>query len=297
MLKIPTLSDIHATAARVEAFGLDLISAITPWLAPLPTAYISFDHLQRILGLPFEIAFLGGVVVESIGVAAVHTTFQYWKRGKESGRQSVQTFVAGGMVAAYVATVVTINVLLDSAPLVHLVAKGLLSVMNVISSVVLALRSQYRADELRAQQATGEAASAADRQRATELERERASAELERQRQLAALEQQRLAAELAHQQRLAELQAQKEIKLEQARLRAESATQRNAQRVAAQQSQRATQPRNNVQPDAKYWERSKFSELFEQYYRPGIGATELGRLIGADKATASRLIKSRENGH
>lgn len=167
-----------------EGTLLDNVAATTPWLAPLLPASIAYANMRAYLGFDVWLAFVGALVIEFLGLAAVHTSFQLWQYNetKNQSDESAPFYWAVGAVVVYLSIVILVNVILEaanvttwtSAALASVVAKALLSLLSIVAAFVLALRSQH-ARRLSVKQEAHE-----ERSRAVELGRLRkAKADLE----------------------------------------------------------------------------------------------------------------------
>jgi hypothetical protein len=75
-LHLPEISlDI---VSRIEMFAFDTVAAISPWLAPVIPAFLTYTHMSGALGYPQWVAFIGALVVECLGLAAIYTATQFW---------------------------------------------------------------------------------------------------------------------------------------------------------------------------------------------------------------------------
>lgn len=140
------VSKIEKLTRDIERIGLDLLAATVTWLPPLIPAFLAAHNMIAVLQFPSWLALVGGVVVESLGLVSIHTTFQFWN-WNENRREGgpAPTLLAASTGAFYLSVVLTVNVLLDIgiSPAVHIVAKALLSLISVPAGVVLALRAQH----------------------------------------------------------------------------------------------------------------------------------------------------------
>jgi len=194
---------------NLERVTLDLVAATTPWLAPLIPAYLAGHNMLAVLGFPLPLAVIGAAVVEFLGLAAVHTTFQFWQWNETgTGTFRAPTRVAGLVGVFYLAIVITVNVILEvgRVPAVGIAAKALLSLISVAAGVVLALRSQHarRLVEIQQQAVSRLEQAKAELEREAEYQRQQATLALERQRETdASAAQERLRAmELRHAERM-----------------------------------------------------------------------------------------------
>lgn len=137
---------IEQLTRDIERIGLDLLAATVTWLPPLIPAFLAAHNMIAVLQFPTWLALVGGVVVESLGLVSIHTTFQFWN-WNENRREGgpAPTLLAASTGAFYLSVVLTVNVILDIgiSPAVQIVAKALLSLISVPAGVVLALRAQH----------------------------------------------------------------------------------------------------------------------------------------------------------
>jgi len=154
--------------SNLEGKLLDIISATTPWLAPLMPAYMAWYNMIHVLEWPPLLAFFGATTIEFLGLSTVHTTFQFWtynearqyrfqtaldsltknKRAKKAVRgasglaKTRLTALAGGF---YLTLVIVVNVILDlKSPPEQIIAKVLLSLISIVAAITLALRAQHK---------------------------------------------------------------------------------------------------------------------------------------------------------
>lgn len=129
----------------VEALLIDNIAATAPWLAPVIPAYMAWDSMTAKLHFPWWVALAGAGVVELLGLSAVSTTFQFWDWNDSAKRLDPRAPVLPAAITAafYLVVVLTVNVMLDDAPVMYRVAKALLSSLSISAAIILALRSQH----------------------------------------------------------------------------------------------------------------------------------------------------------
>ena len=129
----------------VEETFVDVLAAFTPWLAPIIPAFLAWRNMTVALHFPAWIAAIGALVVEFLGVSTVHTTFMLWdyNETKRKDDQTAPVQVSAGTAAAYLAIVLTTNVLLGGRRPIEQVAQALLSLLSVIGALTLAIRSQH----------------------------------------------------------------------------------------------------------------------------------------------------------
>lgn len=151
----------------LESSAIDLVSATTPWLAPVIPASQTYLHAINSLKYSEPIAFVAALAVEFLGLAAVSTSVEFWnyndalsarkearvqllkgedkKRAKERRVVGAPFKLAAGSGLFYIAVILTVNVLLDwGKPFPQVAANVLLSMLAVPAAVIIAIRSQHR---------------------------------------------------------------------------------------------------------------------------------------------------------
>ncbi len=151
----------------LEASAIDVVSATTPWLAPVIPASRTYVHAIESLGYSQPVALIAALSVEFIGLAAVSTAVEFWnfndallarkearvqllkgedkKRAKDRRVVGAPFQLAAASGAFYITIVLVVNVLLDwGLPLPQVAANVLLSLLSVPAAVIIAIRSQHR---------------------------------------------------------------------------------------------------------------------------------------------------------
>lgn len=176
------LQEVLAFNRALEETLVDVLAAFIPWLAPAIPAYLAWRNMTGVLGFDPLLAGVGAVVVEFLGLATVSTTVSLWDYNdtKRVGDQRAPLWVAGLTALGYIGIVLTVNVLLDDAPALHLLAQALLSLLSVIGAVTLAIRAQHARRLARIEAARQEERKAAEEAR-QERREERQARKAERQ--------------------------------------------------------------------------------------------------------------------
>lgn len=131
---------------NLESSLIDLIAAVTPWLAPLIPAYLVYHNMAERLNYSQPFALIGAAAVEFLGLSAVHTavTFWKWNDNRKSDRAPMWAAVCAG--AFYVVIVLTVNAALDiwkDEPGVRIAAHALLSLLSVDAALIIAMRASH----------------------------------------------------------------------------------------------------------------------------------------------------------
>ncbi len=157
--------------SRGEMVAIDSVAAVSPWLAPVIPAFQTFTHMLGALNYPSWVAFIGAMVVECLGLAAIYTATQVWdyndakateKENRLAGmdrkereiakkkRQRNAPFAWAALAMGfYIVVILTVNALLEmevtqSGFTVRVLSNALLSMLSVIAGLIIALRSQHR---------------------------------------------------------------------------------------------------------------------------------------------------------
>lgn len=144
---------------NTEGSVINLLTAVAPWGAPTPPAYMSYIHALNVLEFPWWVAIIIAIVVEVLGLATVSTMISFWKynqkfRNSSQYRKAPVWIVAGAFVF-YLALIITSNVILDATgyfwpndPNVRnaaiVVVKAFYTLLTVPAGLIIAVRQQHR---------------------------------------------------------------------------------------------------------------------------------------------------------
>lgn len=131
---------------RAMEFALiDNLAATAPWLAPVIPAFLAWRNMTTVLEFPNWVAFTGAAVVETLGLATVHTVFSLWDYNAQRRQTDQRAPVAVAILAAgmYITIVLVVNVLLDRRTTTEMIAQALLSLLSVVAAVTLAIRANH----------------------------------------------------------------------------------------------------------------------------------------------------------
>jgi hypothetical protein len=140
------LKGINRFTRAVESLVIDVIAGLAPWLAPLVPAFMVYQGMVNMLKFPAWAAVATAIVVETLGLAGVTTTFQFWdyNDARNKTEQRAPWLIALFTAVFYLAVVLIVNVIMDTtATGEEKLAKGLLSSLSICAGVILALRSQH----------------------------------------------------------------------------------------------------------------------------------------------------------
>lgn len=127
---------------------ISIVSGVAPWLAPAIPAYFAIDNAQRYLltggDLDVYFVWIVGLAVEFVGLAAVHTTLEFWQWNNEN-EQKAPVYLAAIAALFYVITVLTVNALLElqTGVNVRVFAKAMLSTLTLPAALIIGLRAMH----------------------------------------------------------------------------------------------------------------------------------------------------------
>ena len=140
------LSNLRNWAGDVEAAATDALSALGPWLAPIPSAALvaraTVEHLHwsDVLGA------VSGGIIEILGLTATSTALSLWEynASKRKSDPAAPFGLAAALVGFYYLSTVGLTVLLDIVPNLARFAPAIFPTLALVGTVNLALRSQHK---------------------------------------------------------------------------------------------------------------------------------------------------------
>lgn len=128
-----------------ENLLIDIVASYSPWIAPLVPAYMTYQNMVTHLEFPIWAAWSAAICVETLGLSSIQTAVSFWqwndaKQKADPKAPVVLAILTGGF---YLATVLTVNAMLDNSPGVYRLSKALLSSLSVCAGVILALRAGH----------------------------------------------------------------------------------------------------------------------------------------------------------
>ena len=129
----------------VELLLVDAVASYTPWLAPVPVAVMSYRHMIGLLDLGTVASLAGAVCIEFLGLSAVSTAVQFYTWNADAIKTQKRAPFALALIAGafYLAVVIVLNAMLDDAPTVYRIAKGLIASLSAVAGVILAMRASH----------------------------------------------------------------------------------------------------------------------------------------------------------
>lgn len=125
---------------------IDGVSKLSPWIAPLPSAWFVHDATVRHLNAGSGLAWVIAIVIETLGLTTTHTALgmHAWNKAHE-GQPEKQAPFALSVVLAIVYVVATLMLIsvLEVAPELQHYAPAMFPILAVVGAVNLALRSHH----------------------------------------------------------------------------------------------------------------------------------------------------------
>lgn len=125
---------------------IDFVAKLSPWLAPLPSAFFVYEAtMQHLTNQPF-LAGTIAVVIETLGLTTTHTALgmHAWNKTHEHQPEKKAPFGLSVVLAfAYVAATLTLIGVLEVFPNVEHYAPAMFPLLAVVGAINLALRSHH----------------------------------------------------------------------------------------------------------------------------------------------------------
>jgi len=156
-----------------ERSFLDLLSALVPYAVPIIPAFLTFDHVHKMMGFETWVAYTAAFVTEVLGITSVSTAIRFYRHNAiyatqqasqpAEGKKRIKTNAAAtnknklknkapfGLAiftyAFYLVIVLSVNVLLliesQSKTAAVIWSIGLFSLLSVPSGILISIRSQF----------------------------------------------------------------------------------------------------------------------------------------------------------
>ncbi len=134
---------------QIERNAVKIVAKIAPWLAPFPSAFFVARSAMAHLDVPLFMAVIIAGIVETLGLASVHTWLWLsdWNIVKRKSDPAAPVNVAVFLGVIYLVTTVSLTVVLEVAPSLSTCAPILFPVLAIVGAVNLALISQQEQKE------------------------------------------------------------------------------------------------------------------------------------------------------
>jgi hypothetical protein len=149
-----------------EASFINFISAVVPWGAPFPVAYMSFMHQVDVLEFPWAVAIISALVIEFLGVSTVSTILGFWSHNRkyQDEKKKSPVWVAVLAFCMYLFIVLTTNVALDATKgtdweqVAVVAVRAFLTLMTIPAALIMGVRALHQESLTEAQDSKRERA-------------------------------------------------------------------------------------------------------------------------------------------
>jgi hypothetical protein len=148
----PQLSehDLHPRKSFALNFNIvRRVSTVTPWVAPIPSAFFVAHSAMSHLGTPLSIALILAAVIELLGLTSVHTWLRLsnWNLTKRKSESGAPTHLAVLLTLLYFGITLGMITLLEVLPGLSQYMPAITPFLTVIGALNLALLSQQEQRE------------------------------------------------------------------------------------------------------------------------------------------------------
>ena len=134
---------------HLEKNAVRIVAKLSPWLAPLPSAYFVARSAITHLALPLPMAVIVALIIETLGLATVHTAL--WAHDWNTHRRKTDPSAPLGLCIAlggvYVVATLGLVVFLEVWPLLATYAPALFPALAVVGALNLAMISRQEQRE------------------------------------------------------------------------------------------------------------------------------------------------------
>ena len=155
---------------NLEKNAIKIVAKLSPWLAPFPSAYFVARSAMVHLELPISVAVIVAAIIETLGLATVHTAlWTYdWNAHKRKTDPKAPVGLAIALGSVYVVATLGLVVFLEVWPALAVYAPALFPSLAVVGALNLAIisRQEQREEAVKRGRAERKAARQARRQAA-----------------------------------------------------------------------------------------------------------------------------------
>ena len=132
---------------------VSIIARLSPWLAPIPSAFFVTRSCIIHLNIPIAIGIIIGLIIESLGITSINTwmRLQEWNITKRKSDPSAPSNISLLLVIGYFSSVILLTIVLEIYPALAIYSPALFPLLAVIGAVNLNLISfqNYRETTVR----------------------------------------------------------------------------------------------------------------------------------------------------
>jgi hypothetical protein len=134
---------------NVEKNTIKTVARLSPWLAPLPSAYFVSRSAIVHLALPLPVAVVVAAIIETLGLATVHTAlWAYdWNAHKRKTDPAAPVGIAVALGGVYVVATLGLVVFLEVWPILATYAPAIFPALAVVGALNLAMISRQEQRE------------------------------------------------------------------------------------------------------------------------------------------------------
>ena len=134
---------------NLEKNTIKTVAKLSPWLAPLPSAYFVARSAIVHLALPLPVAVVVAAIIETLGLATVHTAlWAYdWNAHKRKTDPGAPLALAVALGAVYVVSTLGLVVFLEVWPFLATYAPAIFPALAVVGALNLAMISRQEQRE------------------------------------------------------------------------------------------------------------------------------------------------------
>jgi hypothetical protein len=168
----------------LEKNTIRTVAKLSPWLAPLPSAYFVARSAVVHLTLPLPVALVVAAIIETLGLATVHTALwaYEWNVQKRKTDPTAPTALAVALGMVYVVSTLGLVVFLEVWPFLATYAPAIFPALAIVGALNLAMisRQEQREADVKAEKAERKASRQGDRQAVRRADSVQMSDELSR---------------------------------------------------------------------------------------------------------------------
>jgi hypothetical protein len=140
---------VRSLMNSIEKNAVKIVAKLAPWLAPFPSAYFVARSAIVHLNLPLSVAVVVAAIIETLGLATVHTAlWAYdWNSHKRKSDPAAPVALAVALGAVYVVATLSLVVFLEVWPTLATYAPAIFPALAVVGALNLALISRQEQRE------------------------------------------------------------------------------------------------------------------------------------------------------
>ena len=126
------------------------IATVSPYLAPIPSAYFVARSATLHLEIPIAIGLIIGLIIETLGITSVHTwlLFKNWNAISRKSDPKAPAIFAFALVIVYILLTISLTIVLEVNPTFSIYAPALFPFLALIGAINIVLIVQQEQREL-----------------------------------------------------------------------------------------------------------------------------------------------------